>query len=323
MPPQWIPAPQALALLSQLSEGADFRRMLLNRVRAGALKSRARLLNIEGDSRPLVFLKQAFWDWDRYSETEERWEVGDFSTTIDGLRHDAIGVAFDLAGLTEMLPPEQGPKLVRRVSVAGDEDWVTAKAARAFMYNELDAPPTKAGELLLDQCRLGFVAARAVLRRQAEDDNPDRWSTEEREWDIPLWFWESFTGRDNSSQDWERGVFAGKGRAPTGLCLLTLSGVYFSRASLDAMLPPSIQSETAAITSPVGRPLAAFWDDLWCAVWGKIFRAELIPARQAEVERAMLDWANDNGYDLSETAAKARARKLFAEYRSEGKNPNQ
>jgi hypothetical protein len=40
---------------------------------------------------------------------------------------------------------------------------------------------------------------------------------------------------------------------------------------------------------PKGRPPAAFWDDLWCAVWGRVYRGELIPKRQADVESAMLD----------------------------------
>lgn len=317
---QWIPAPQALTLLDELSDASGFRRVLLSRARSGALKARARLLHIEGDVRHVVDLKAAFWDWDRYTESEERWEVGDFSATIDGLRHDAIGVTFDLAALLEMLPLEQRPKFARRVSVAGNAGWVEAKAARAFMYDELNANPMKAGQLLLDQCRLGFVAARAVVCRQAEADNPNQWSIEEREWDIPMWFWESFTGAENSAQDWERGVFSGKGKAPTGSCYITLSGVHFSRQSLDAMLPAIDARTEANVKVGIGRPPAAFWDELWCAIFGKIFRGELIPVRQADIEKAMLGWASDNDHDLSETAAKLRARKLFTEYQAEGKN---
>ena len=234
-------------------------------------------MNFEGDVRHVVDLKAAFWDWDRYSESEEHWETGDFSVNIDGLRHDVVGVSFDLAGILEMLPLEPLTEFARRVSVAGDAGWVSAKAARAFMYNELNAAPTMSGQLLLDQCRLGFVAARAVICRQAEADNPNEWNIEEREWDIPLWFWESFTGADNSAQDWERGVFSGKGKAPTGSCYITLSGVHFSRDLLDAMLPAiHAPSEDPAKVS-IGRPPAAFWDDLWCAIFGRIFRGELIP----------------------------------------------
>jgi hypothetical protein len=320
MPSQWIRAPLAIALLEELTGEKTVRRTLLNRARAGALKAWARTLDIEGDNRTDVFLKPGFWDWDRYGEYQEHWDVGDFSVTIDGLRHHAIGVSFDFAGVCDMLPLERRPELARKVSVAGDAAWVTAKAARAFMYNELGAVPTHAGENLLEQCRLGFVAARAVLRKQAKENEPDRWFIEERESDIPLWFWVNFTDVATSQQDWERGVFTGRGAAPNGAFWITLNGVHFLRASLEAMLPGSRSNVALPVPSAGGRPPAAFWDDLWCAIWGQIYRAELVPSRQADIERAMLDWASTNDHDLSETAAKARARKLFAEYQSEGRN---
>jgi len=294
------------------------------RARAGALKSSAKFLNIEGDTRQNVVLKKAFWDWTRYTETEERWPSSEFSATIDGLRHDAIDVAFELAGLMEMLPPERRAELARKVSIAGDPRWVTAQAARAFFYNELSASPTQAGALLLDQCRLGFVAARAVLCRYADEDQPDHWTYEEREWDVLPWFWTEFTLEGQSSQDWERGIFSGRGSAPKGRCSITLNGVYFAGSSLNSMLPASAIVDTTKPPKPNssgGRPPAAFWDDLWCAVWGDIYRGDFTPKRQADVERAMLDWASANGHELSESAVKARARRLFAELQSEGRNP--
>jgi hypothetical protein len=196
---------------------------------------------------------------------------------------------------------------------------MTAKAARAFVYDQLGAVPTQAGAVLLEQCRLGFVAARAVLRKQAKEDDPDRWLIEEREWDIPLWFWSNFTSTGASLQDWERGVFSGRGTTPNGDFWITLSGVYFLRGSLEAMIPASSSTIALPVPTAGGRPPAVFWDNLWCAIFGKIFRGELIPDRQADVERAMLDWASANGHELSETAAKQRARKLFEEYKAEGK----
>ena len=66
---------------------------------------------------------------------------------------------------------------------------------------------------------------------------PDNWTVEVREWDVPAWFWEEFTGRDTSSQDWEQGLFAGSGRAPEGCGSITLNGVHFLRSSLDVLLP--------------------------------------------------------------------------------------
>lgn len=321
MLPQWIPAPKALALLQGISDGGVTEAMILNRARSGDLKSSARLLNIEGDSRQGVILKPDFWDWTPYSESRTSWEVGDFSASIDGLRHDAIGVSFDLSGLRDMLPFEQRSDLVRKASVAGDPLWMTARAARAFMYTELRVQPANAGALLIDQCKLGFVSARAVLKRQADSDYPDAWTTEEREWDIPNPFWENFTHARSSSQNWESGVFAGNGQSRSGRCWITLSGVHFARKSMDAMLPSTSfprKEETTAASG--GRPPAAFWDDLWCTVWGEIYRGDLKPKNPAEVTKVMLEWAVANGHELSSSSAKPRARKLFDAYQSEGRN---
>jgi hypothetical protein len=82
--------------------------------------------------------------------------------------------------------------------------------------------------------------------RFARGADPDDWTTEAREWDVPIWFWESFTANYASSQDWEKGRFAGRGTAPQGYGWMTLQGVYFLRSSLDVLLPRSMQREEGA-----------------------------------------------------------------------------
>lgn len=283
------------------------------------------MLLIGEDRREEVKVPAQFWWADGREALEQDWNSGDFSTWIDQSQHwQAFGVKLDLAGVAEMLPFERRAIMARELSVAANTDWMAAKAARAFMYNELGVQPVVAGVALLDQCRLGFVTARAVVMQQADHaQHVTNWTDEAREWDIPGWFWQGFTNHGSSSQDWERGVFAGKGRGPSGVCYMTLTGVYFARAPLEAMRPApfgGIAVATLPTLSKAGRPPADFWDDLWCAVWGQIYRAELLPKRQADVERAMLTWASDQEFDLSPSAAKPRARKLFLEYEKEGKN---
>ena len=88
--------------------------------------------------------------------------------------------------------------------------------------------------------------------------------------------------------------------------------------------PPEEVSKPAASTGRAkggGREPAAFWDELWCAIWGLIYRGEFIPKTQAEVERQMLRWALSHGHELSEAAARIRARRLFREYAREADAP--
>src|SRR3954465_5180222 len=73
--------------------------------------------------------------------------------------------------------------------------------------------------------------------------------------------------------------------------------------------------------TPGGRPPASFWDDLWFSVWGQIYRGDLRPKIQADVEKAMLDWASAHGHEPSHSTIRSRARKLFQALQDEGKNP--
>ena len=319
----WISAESALSAIEGISGEYAARLAICTHAFEGLLSAKARLL-VMGDKRGTdVFVPKSFWWALGHEALKQNWSVGDFSTWIDQrISCSAIGVTFDLSGICEMLPSETRPLIARKLSVAGNPDWMTAQSARAFMYGELRAQPVAAGQLLVDQCRLGFVAARAVLMQQDDGNNPHTWSEEQREWDIPSWYWDGFTVAGSSQQNWERGLFSGKGSTPRGLSAMTLTGVHFARSSMDAMLPARVDATSDPLVQRAigGRLPAQFWDDLWCAVWGQIYRGELLPKTQADIERAMLDWAAANEHELSESGAKPRARKLFAQYRSEGKN---
>lgn len=71
-----------------------------------------------------------------------------------------------------------------------------------------------------------------------------------------------------------------------------------------------------------GRPPAPFADDLMCAIWARIYRGDLKPQRQAEVERAIKDWTVAQGHDLGDTSAREKARKIWVAMNDEVENPN-
>lgn len=60
-----------------------------------------------------------------------------------------------------------------------------------------------------------------------------------------------------------------------------------------------------------GRPPAAFWDDLWAAIATALYLGKLFPKCQADLERAMADWLNENGHSAAESTIRARARRLW------------
>ena len=151
--------------------------------------------------------------------------------------------------------------------------------------------------------------------QRSDAGRPGEWSLEEREWDVPAWFWSNFIDLEvedwndwnNSPHNWHRGVFAGQGNSPTGACWVALTGTHYHVEALQALYPsggqPSVTSGTSPDPRPPpgGRPPASFWDDLWCSVWGQISRGDLKPKLQADVEKAMLQWVSAHGHEPSDS----------------------
>lgn len=316
----WVPASKALAVVAR--EGGEYggREAICKRAHAGLLKSKARLLIVDDDIRENVEIPAHFWWADGEAALEQDWHRGDFSTFFDrDVEIRAFGVEFDFNGLREMIPPGEVAALARDCSVSADPAWMSAAAAQRFAYEKLGAPLAVAGKRLIDQARLGFVPARAVLMQRSNSGVSESWHHEEREWDVPDWFWEKFTQTGSSSQDWARGVFRGKGRAPTGHCLIKLTDVHFSKEALLALASGEAK-EAASTTNRGGRPRKEYWDDLWCAVWGQVYHGELTPQRQADIERAMMEWIASRDEEVAESTIKPLARKMFIEMQREAKN---
>ncbi|MGI8943179.1 MAG: hypothetical protein ACR2FJ_02900 [Qipengyuania sp.] len=274
---QWIAASQALEL-------AGSNLALCERLGAGLIKSRARLFLKDEERLEEVLLPAQFWWAEGREALEQDWEAGDFSTWIDNSEHwQAFGVTLDLAGVLEMLPFERRAIVSRELSIVGNVDWVPAKEARRYAYEQGNINPVVAGNFVIKQARLGFLTARAVLAQGSpgkRDEND--WTWQFREWDIPGWFWEDFTSEGSSSQDWETGTFAGRGIGPDGTRWVTLSAVHFHRGSLPALATAAVQPkvESDGDCSPTKPPLSQSNLDLWwdkkAAVRESLSEAELL-----------------------------------------------
>lgn len=231
MAEQWIEASVTLDIFGS-------RMAICARCHAGLIRSRAASFNRDGQKAHEAELPREFWWAEGHEALEQNWDTGDFSTWIEHKQHwRAYGVRFALDDLLQLVPFEEQAAVRRRLSVAGNPAWVSAREARRFAYTEAGLNPMAAGKAVLEQCRLGFIIGRAVEMRWALGHKPDDWTTEVREWDIPLFFWENFATHEASSQDWEQGLFAGRGRGPQGYGWMTLNGVHFLRSSLNVLLP--------------------------------------------------------------------------------------
>lgn len=323
MATQWITAAQALALVGEDHNEYMTRLAICDRAQHGLLKAKAQRFVADKRVEDDILVPREFWWAGGHEALEQDWKLGEFSTWINQTYHwKAFGVRFDLDGVLAMVPADRHARIRRSLSVTADPDWISAKVARRRAYEAGGINPSLAGQAVIEQGRLGFLDARAVLVQRAAGGKPSDWTAEEREWTIPDWFWREFTGDGTSSQDWELGKFAGKGRAPSGRCWMTLTGVHFSVSSIDAAFGPTEAGKSPKVGAATGgRPPAAFWDDMWNAIWGDIYHGTLIPQRQADIERAMLDWIVANGHEASPSAVKPRARKMLEAMGREDKNP--
>lgn len=67
----------------------------------------------------------------------------------------------------------------------------------------------------------------------------------------------------------------------------------------------------ATLPKKGGRPPAEFWDDMWAAIATALYSGELKPKSQADVQRAMSEWIEGNGYSAADSTVKGRARRLW------------
>jgi hypothetical protein len=89
---------------------------------------------------------------------------------------------------------------------------------------------------------------------------------------------------------------------------------YDTNVVLDQDSSPSSNlapSGTGSRLEKRGRPLAAWWDDLWVEMCRALYEGELKPQRQVDIEKAMLEWTAQRGHEPSTATIRARARKLW------------
>ena len=308
MAEQWIEASAALRIAGNIDS-------LCARLHSGLAQSRAAKFEVGDEVRIDAVVPKGFWWAEGHESLKQDWATGDFSTWIDQKHHRrAFGVQFALSGLLEMVDFERRPVIARSFSVAANNDWLSASEARRFWYSNCSDNPASAGLAIVEQARLGFVAARAILA-QTSTGSPNglNWDWEEREWNIPGWFWQQFTIAERSHQNWELAKFSGKGRAPVEITYMTLSGVHFHRASLEALVRRDDQPEQKS-TGKGGRNPAYDWDSAVTAIWGEIHRGELIPDNQAQVEVAMIRWLAKGDKEPSESTVRPFAKRIWTEF---------
>jgi len=164
----------------------------------------------------------------------------------------------------------------------------------------------------------------------------ERWA---RDWSEEYDFWRSGTFSADDDGDLDTVTFFGVKLEPAGI--EKMMGSLGGRKDLPVLQFPGGKTwvseeyddklpavETAPPSSPAaapkgGRPPKAFWEALWVEMACQVWAGDIGPeSRQADIQRAMEEWATANDEDASPATFKNAARALLQALREKkGKNP--
>jgi hypothetical protein len=205
-----------------------------------------------------------------------------------------------------------------------EEEWIRAAAAEQLLK-----PTFGTYEARLTICKRaysGMIRARAqrlTLDSRAADNV-----------DIPKIFWWA-KGHQALNQNWTAGDFdtwvdssklTGNLHLSGGKIHLEAFNVSFLRADVETLIPtgtlvpaevPAAPAEAPAVDlaqstpSKGGRYPAEFWDNLWVEICRQLYEGDLKPKKQADLEKAMMDWIAERDETAGVTTVRERARKLW------------
>jgi hypothetical protein len=158
---------------------------------------------------------------------------------------------------------------------------------------------------------------------------------------IPARYWGHYSS-STSPDFWQTGdarFFFGTRRPRVEFStVIRCFGIRLDPASIRALLPamvakpqnplpassplPNAATNVARPVNKGGRPRKEWWDDLWVEICRQIYTGDLQfveqVSKQADIEKAMLEWASEHGHDVSEASIRKAANKLFRALQSGG-----
>lgn len=324
MAENWISAAQAYQRLEAANVlGCGY--AICARAYDGVVATRAKVLVIGSKREVDVEVPPAFW-WARgESALEQNWKTGDFSTWIDSAVHcRAYGVTFREGDIDAMLPEPAAAKFGIARALLGNY----APAAKCLQELEASThlPLAAIQAEILRHCRAGLVAARCD-KMHIETHN--RYGTESDDRDscvVADWFWRMCDADPDAVMNWDSGRFSGAGPVDGDFTRCRISGLEFEVKDIidiEAMLlshqktsQPMVSDESDTDASPQtkrGRKPSYDWDAAVTAIWGKIYRGDLVPDSQAAIELAFIALLKVGDKEPSESTVRPYASRIWNE----------
>lgn len=314
MAPEWIKAPLARQYVSEALSGYSAQMRICERAHAGLIAAKADRIIWSGKEERDAPIGKSFWWAEGHEALEQDWAAGDFSTWIDK-KHEvkAFGVSFDFTAISDLVPADRQATALRRISVIGQEDWISAQALATLVLKKVAS--SMGTDALAEACRLGQLGARA-MRATAQYERGGlfmpRWTAVE--WDVPLWFWRDFMKAGNGGRfEWSIGKATGRGKMDGADHLIELQGLHFHRSGLINLgLAPEPVAELPTDTNRGRRPRYD-WTAASLHIFGLINRGDFKPECQADIEKALIEHLADGDDAPGESTVRPYAKLIWEE----------
>ena len=313
----WIKAPLALRYVAGDQSEYEAKLRICERAHAGLIGAKADVIIWQGQEERDRPIPKDFWWAQGHEALEQDWQAGDFATWIDQkIEVKAFGVSFDFVALSDLVSPEKKADSLRSISVIGEDDWISS----GDLYRRLlekHGPGGKARLKLEDALSLGQISGRALratrYRAPLRGEEYAIWGA--IEWDLPSSTWQAFTSSRECKFDWGIGKLSWRLSNNEGLDRMEVQGLHFHRSGLANLgIVECGDGKDALTEAKRGRKPTYDWLAASNAIWGQIYRAELIPENQAQVEKAFQIYLAKGDKEPSESTVRPHASRIWDEY---------
>ncbi len=191
-----------------------------------------------------------------------------------------------------------------------DDEWLSAKETMRLAVGQLNSVSGASGTIC-SRAHDGLIRTRARRLAIGSQTHDNR--------EVPLRFWWA-RGEAALDQNWVTGDFE------TWLdqkIHMRAYGVEFRKDDVLLMLGLNSVPQHADTKAPGkgGRPRGDFWEQMLVDVFKTVYDGDFKPKVQADIERAMMDWAIAREHETTITSVRPRARLIWQAIKDEDKNP--